>query len=151
MKESLRVEQPLSGVFHSRIVTMRTVKSQSPRLGDLVLAITTVNVVLLTYVLIDQRSDLALYLFNMYGRICHQGDGIRVFEIPVKLPLCYRCMGVHVFLFLGGWTYALFISRKTFKVSFLFLHVCVHVYGYGNACVNKNFGAPKFHSFLPTP
>jgi uncharacterized membrane protein len=103
---------------------MQQLGRQSARPSFLVLAVTTTNVVLLTYVLIDQGGRIAQCLYELYGKICHQGDAIWMFGTLLKLPLCYRCMGIHTFLFLGGWTYALILSRMNIKVSLLFLLLC---------------------------
>jgi uncharacterized membrane protein len=118
----MRVELPLSRQFHSVTTTMRPPERLSLRLGHVVLALTTANALLLLYLLVDHRGELAGSLFRSYGGICHQGDWIHLFGTPVALPLCYRCMGIHLFLFLGGWLYVLAIAGRNRKVSFrLFL------------------------------
>lgn len=111
------MELPERRWFHSHTTTMRQSERHSIHLGHVVLAMTTANVLLLLYLLVDHRGELACSLFRSYGAICHQGDWIHIFGTPVELPLCYRCTGIHVSLFLGGWLYTLLIARRYQKVS----------------------------------
>jgi uncharacterized membrane protein len=94
------------------------------KLKRLVLAITSINVLLLVGILIDPENVFASQLFRLYGKLCHQGGEIQVLDKTLKLPLCYRCLGIHICAFLGGWIYTLHTSRKTLHLSLLFLCVC---------------------------
>jgi len=79
------------------------------------------NALLIAASILFQNTSLAVYLNKYYGFLCHQGENLILFHRTIKLPLCYRCMGIHSFLFIGAWVYELFMFRKKYKVSFWFL------------------------------
>ncbi|MBN2213690.1 MAG: DUF2085 domain-containing protein [Bacteroidales bacterium] len=62
-------------------------------------------------------------MHRFYGYLCHQGENLNLFNHNIVLPLCFRCLGIHIFLFTGGWIYEFFIYKTKHRISAWFLVV----------------------------
>jgi len=96
-------------------------RKKSDILVNILLILISVNMFLILFVSFIPGNDISGFFFKGYGHVCHQGEQGILFGKIVPLPLCYRCLGMHVFFFVGAWIYILYFFRKGKKFSFLFL------------------------------
>lgn len=86
-----------------------------------ILFLVTINILLILYTIFSPINGFSKFINNRYSYICHQDEECILFSKTVSLPLCYRCLGMHTFFFIGAWLYVLYFFRKRKKFSFIFL------------------------------
>lgn len=70
--------------------------------------------------IIFPESALSGIIFSGTNYICHGGDSIILGGREIVPPLCFRCLGIYTFLFIGSAYCELTAMRTKKKYSYLF-------------------------------